>query len=384
MFERYTERARRTLFFARYEASQLGSITIEPEHLLLGLLREGKGLTSRIFARAHVSYADVHREIEKPTGAKVSTQIEIPFSASMKRVLQQAVAEADGLGHRHIGTEHLLLALLVERDAGTAALPIDRGLTLGHARQDVLQLHDATTLVDGDLANTSDEYREVSARISRAGGGASRPHAHRPDIPPSYTVHVVPTVRPPGTTSTAGPTYWAVFGFTLKAALAHLYSMGEACIELPPAFDVQARFDIAVVLPSVESPAVIGRLVQQGIERHFGFTLTLELRPMDVYVLTADPARSRGAEHGGGGALGVFDLPVGVVATSERAMIEQFMEIMKASRDILADPVDANADVYVRRLQELPEPMLQELRERFGMVATPGRREGLMLIAAPL
>ena len=50
MFERYTERARRVLFFARYEASQLGSISIETEHLLLGLIREGKGLTSRLFA----------------------------------------------------------------------------------------------------------------------------------------------------------------------------------------------------------------------------------------------------------------------------------------------------------------------------------------------
>ena len=55
MFERYTERARRVLFFARYEASQLGSISIETEHLLLGLIREGKGPTSRIFARSHLS-----------------------------------------------------------------------------------------------------------------------------------------------------------------------------------------------------------------------------------------------------------------------------------------------------------------------------------------
>ena len=50
MFERYTERARRVLFFARYEASQLGSISIETDHLLLGLIREGKRLTIRIFA----------------------------------------------------------------------------------------------------------------------------------------------------------------------------------------------------------------------------------------------------------------------------------------------------------------------------------------------
>ena len=55
MFERYTERARRVIFFARYEASQLGSNSIETEHLLLGLIREGKGLTSRLFSKSHVS-----------------------------------------------------------------------------------------------------------------------------------------------------------------------------------------------------------------------------------------------------------------------------------------------------------------------------------------
>ena len=67
MFERYTERARRVLFFARYEASQLGSISIETEHLLLGLIREGKGLTSRIFARSHLSLENIRKEIEGRT-----------------------------------------------------------------------------------------------------------------------------------------------------------------------------------------------------------------------------------------------------------------------------------------------------------------------------
>src|SRR2546430_9271180 len=79
MFERYTERARRVLFFARYEASQLGSISIETEHLLLGLIREGKGLTSRIFARSHLSLENIRKEIEGRTvfREKVSTSVEI-------------------------------------------------------------------------------------------------------------------------------------------------------------------------------------------------------------------------------------------------------------------------------------------------------------------
>ena len=99
MFERYTERARRVLFFARYEASQLGSVSIETEHLLLGLIREGKGLTSRIFARSHLSLETIRKEIEGRTvfREKVSTSVEIPFSAETKRVLQYAAEEADRL-----------------------------------------------------------------------------------------------------------------------------------------------------------------------------------------------------------------------------------------------------------------------------------------------
>ena len=77
MFERYTERARRVLFFARYEASQIGSISIETEHLLLGLIREGKGLTSRIFARSHLYLENIRKEIESRSvlREKISTSV---------------------------------------------------------------------------------------------------------------------------------------------------------------------------------------------------------------------------------------------------------------------------------------------------------------------
>src|SRR5215211_7012118 len=116
MFERYTERARRVLFFARYEASQLGGLSIETEHLLLGLIREGKGLTSRIFARAHLSLENIRREVEGRSifREKVSTSVEIPFSAEVKRALGYAAEEADRLRHNYVGTEHLLLGILRE------------------------------------------------------------------------------------------------------------------------------------------------------------------------------------------------------------------------------------------------------------------------------
>ena len=142
MFERYTERARRVLFFARYEASQLGSISIEIEHLLLGLIREGKGLTSRIFARSHLSLENIRKEIEGRTifREKVSTSVEIPFSTETKRVLQYSAEEADRLLHNYIGTEHLLLGILREERSVAASILTERGMRLNIVREDIVQL----------------------------------------------------------------------------------------------------------------------------------------------------------------------------------------------------------------------------------------------------
>src|SRR5450830_1894647 len=147
MFERYTERARRVLFFARYEASQLGSISIETEHLLLGLIREGKGLTSRIFARSHLSLENIRKEIEGRTvfREKVSTSVEIPFSAETKRVLQFAAEEADRLLHNYIGTEHLLLGILREERSVAASILMEHGMRLNTVREDAVQLLDEKT-----------------------------------------------------------------------------------------------------------------------------------------------------------------------------------------------------------------------------------------------
>jgi ATP-dependent Clp protease ATP-binding subunit ClpC len=142
MFERYTERARRVLFFARYEASQLGSVSIEPEHLLLGLIREAKGLTSRILARSHVSVETIRQEIEGRSvyREKVSTSVEIPFSAQTKRALALASEEADRLLHTYVGAEHLLLGILREERSIAAAVLAERGIRLDTVREDVVQL----------------------------------------------------------------------------------------------------------------------------------------------------------------------------------------------------------------------------------------------------
>ncbi len=149
MFEGYTERARRVLFFARYEASQLGSVSIETEHLLLGLIREGKGLTSRIFARSHLSLEAIRKEVEGRTvfREKVSTSVEIPFSAETKRVLQAAAQEADQLSHNYVGTEHLLLGILCEEQSVAATILMEKGMRLATVREDIVALlNEKTTM----------------------------------------------------------------------------------------------------------------------------------------------------------------------------------------------------------------------------------------------
>ncbi|HMF56660.1 MAG TPA: Clp protease N-terminal domain-containing protein, partial [Pyrinomonadaceae bacterium] len=139
MFERYTEKARRVIFFARYEASQFGAPAIEPEHLLLGLMREDKTLTSRFFPRAQVTIEAIRKEIEGRTllREKISTSVELPLAPETKRVLAYAHEESDRLQHRHIGTEHLLLGLLREERSMAAEILYERGLRINSVRDEI-------------------------------------------------------------------------------------------------------------------------------------------------------------------------------------------------------------------------------------------------------
>ncbi|HEX8925691.1 MAG TPA: Clp protease N-terminal domain-containing protein, partial [Terriglobales bacterium] len=129
--ERYTERARRTIFFARYEASNYGSPYIETEHLLLGFLREDKRIP-----RVGELEELVRKRVEKSTAIreKVSTSVDLPLANDAKRVLAYAAEEAARLSHKHIGTEHLLLGMLRESDCFAATILREAGFSLDTAR----------------------------------------------------------------------------------------------------------------------------------------------------------------------------------------------------------------------------------------------------------
>src|SRR5271170_1813169 len=122
VFERYTEKARRVIFFARYEASQFGSPYIDSEHLLLGFLRENKII--RISPTSALTADSIRRQIEAHTTVrlKIPTSVDLPLSNESKHILHHAADEADRLGHKTISTQHLLAGMLLEKDCYAARL----------------------------------------------------------------------------------------------------------------------------------------------------------------------------------------------------------------------------------------------------------------------
>jgi ATP-dependent Clp protease ATP-binding subunit ClpC len=114
MFERYREDARRAIFFARWEAQQSGSAYIEPAHLLLSLTHDAAKANQLFGLAAHAE--SFRQQLASHASAQSSTSVDLPLSNTGKRVLAYTVEEADKLASRPIGTEHVLLGLLREKN----------------------------------------------------------------------------------------------------------------------------------------------------------------------------------------------------------------------------------------------------------------------------
>jgi hypothetical protein len=267
MFERYTERARRVLFFARYEASQLGSLSIESEHLLLGLLREGKGMTGRLFAQRNVSLYAVREEIEARVtrGEKVSTSVEIPFSKDVRKTLQLAAEEADGLRHGHIGTEHLLLGILRIEKSMAASILMNAGMQLDSVREDVVRL--AGTVEESSFDVLADLPRYL----------------------PSDIVHVSINARRPRAGSSHDSRHWVMVGARLESIFARAYGTDEEHVVLPAGFDDATRYDVVLMLPGDKDAPTIDGIVQRALEAQFGLTVSRESGPAGEVVVARHP-----------------------------------------------------------------------------------------------
>ena len=185
MFERYTERARRVLFFARYEASQLGSVSIETEHLLLGLIREGKGLTSRIFARSQVPST---RSGRKSRGGRSSARRCRPRSRSRSAPRPSACCSTPrrrptGSCTTTSGPSTCCSASCARSAPLAASILMEKGMRLDHVREDIVQLLNEKTTAAPRPKETP-LLAEFSRDLTEAAGAeparpAGRPRARR-------------------------------------------------------------------------------------------------------------------------------------------------------------------------------------------------------------
>jgi hypothetical protein len=161
MFERYTEKARRAVFFARYEASQLSSPFIGAEHILLGVLRENLQLLGTGTA---IDLESVRRMFaSKMPDSKVTTSSDLPLGAASQRILRYAAEEANRMERHYIGCEHILLGLLREENSFAAKFLEQKGLRIDKLRTDFAQMPDQNVL---GPRTSPGSYRERKSRSS--------------------------------------------------------------------------------------------------------------------------------------------------------------------------------------------------------------------------
>ncbi|ODA45153.1 ATP-dependent Clp protease, ATP-binding subunit ClpC [Thermodesulfovibrio sp. N1] len=137
MFEKFTEKGRKIILYAREEAEKRNSEFLDTEHLLLAILREEDSIPIAILKKIGIQPENVRYEIEKRISAETNllTYGEIPFSPKAKKVLEYAIEEARLLGHPYIGSEHLFLGLIKEEEGIAGKVLRSFGINLLGARQ---------------------------------------------------------------------------------------------------------------------------------------------------------------------------------------------------------------------------------------------------------
>jgi ATP-dependent Clp protease ATP-binding subunit ClpC len=144
MFERFTDRARLVVVRAQEETRMLDHDHVGTEHLLLGLTHETIGGTAaKVLESLGISLEAARQRVTEVIGrGEQAPSGHIPFTPQAKNVLQLALQESRGLGHDYIGTEHILLGLIREREGVAAQVLSELGADLDGAREQVIRLLD--------------------------------------------------------------------------------------------------------------------------------------------------------------------------------------------------------------------------------------------------
>jgi ATP-dependent Clp protease ATP-binding subunit ClpC len=173
MFKRFTERARRVIILAREEAERHHHEYLGTEHILLGMLKDGGGIAITVLQKAGLSIDQIRMEVERhlPRNANALIVGEIPFTPKAKKVLEYGVEEARLMGHNYIGTEHLLLGLLKEKEGIAAKVLNALGIRLVETREKILNLlqEPATKTKEKSKTPALDEFGRDLTELAQSG-----------------------------------------------------------------------------------------------------------------------------------------------------------------------------------------------------------------------
>lgn len=176
MFEYFTEQAIKVIMLAQEEARRLGHNFVGTEQILLGLIGEGTGIAAKVLGEQGVNLKDVRTEVEKIIGRGSGfTPVEIPFTPRVKRIFESSLNEARQLGHNYIGTEHLLLGLIQDRDGVAAKVLQNMGVDANAMRTQVIRMlgEEAAVSVGGNSNNgkvpTLDEFGTNLTKLAGQG-----------------------------------------------------------------------------------------------------------------------------------------------------------------------------------------------------------------------
>jgi ATP-dependent Clp protease ATP-binding subunit ClpC len=172
VFERFTDRARRSVVFAQEEARLLNHNYIGTEHILLGLLREEEGVAATALKTLGVSLEATRLRVEEIIGeGREMPPGHIPFTPRAKKVLELSLREALQLGHNYIGTEHILLGLIREGEGVAAQVLKELGADFDRVRQTVIQLLSGYAAgSEGPSVEGEAEMAELTPEVARSLG----------------------------------------------------------------------------------------------------------------------------------------------------------------------------------------------------------------------
>ncbi len=161
MYERFTDRARKVMQFANQEAQRLNHEFIAPEHILLGIVKEGTGVAANVLKNLDIDLGKIRMEVEKivQAGPNILTMGKLPMTDRGKKVIECAIQEARTLENNYVGSEHVLLGLLRDAESVAGIVLTNLGVKIEAIREGIKSLRVA-------IDDTTESLDVLSALIA--------------------------------------------------------------------------------------------------------------------------------------------------------------------------------------------------------------------------